>query len=138
MNEDQDQGAVAKEDPKVFRVAQLPGSNDAHMDRRSFVKGTVTAVGAGSAIALLGGCEGDDGTHPFVEAEGLPGMAGVVQPGESGINITSATGQVRTMPCGSAIPAGWTCTCNCVTVPSCTCNGHCSCNGQSSHYWYPC
>ena len=62
-------------------------------------------------------------------------------------NITTFT-----LPCGSAIPAGAICTCNCVGLPGtlCTCVGHvscscvgdtCSCVGHSSGgfgtYWYP-
>lgn len=141
MNEDQGEKAVENEDPKVFRIAQLPVSGQAGMDRRAFVKGTVAAVGAGAAMILLGGCEGDEDEHPFVGVgdEGLPGMEGAVQQGETGINIRSEAGQTRTMPCGSPIPPGWTCTCNCVTVPTCSCHGHhCTCDGQGGHYWYPC
>lgn len=50
-----------------------------------------------------------------------------------------------TLPCGSPIPAGAVCTCNCVTAPPiescscdtvCTCDTVCSCVG-ASHYWYP-
>lgn len=138
MSENHDHQGVENEDPKVFRVAQLPVSDDASIDRRTFIKGAVTAVGAGAAITLLGGCEGDDEDHPFVEREELPGTPGSVLRGETGINITSETGQTRTMPCGTPIPDGWICTCNCVTVPSCSCDGHCSCDGQGGHYWYPC
>lgn len=142
MSEDHGQDAVEKEDPKVFRVAQLPVAGDAIIHRRTFVKGAVTAAGAGAAMSLLAGCESDDDEHPFVEGDDLPGEEGTVQRGETGINITSESGQTRTMPCGSAIPDGWVCTCNCVTVANCSCDGHCSCDGQSSgsssHYWYPC
>ncbi len=78
-----------------------------------------------------------------------PGEPGEVPPGETGINMTGPSGETRTMPCGSPIPPGWTCTCNCVTVPAaCSCDGHCtcdqvctcdsvcSCDGHG-HYWYP-
>jgi len=64
-----------------------------------------------------------------------PGTAGTVAPGQTGINFVGPGGETRTMPCGSPIPAGWTCTCNCVSV--CSCDGHCSCNVQGGHYWYP-
>jgi hypothetical protein len=78
-----------------------------------------------------------------------PGEPGEVPPGETGINMTGPGGETRTMPCGSTIPPGWTCTCNCVTVPAtcscdghctcdrvCTCDGVCTCEGHG-HYWYP-
>ncbi len=41
---------------------------------------------------------------------------------------------VITLPCGSPIPAGSTCICNCVTGSSCSCVGF---SGGSGHYWYP-
>lgn len=74
----------------------------------------------------------------------LPGKYGNTKPGEKGINykFTDEFGNVYTysLPCGSDIPSGATCTCNCVTVPrSCECVGHttssCTCN--PIHYWYP-
>ena len=58
-----------------------------------------------------------------------------------------------TLPCGSPIPAGAVCVCNCVAGSGCACVGHttcscvgyspCSCVSHSSgcsavyHYWYP-
>lgn len=40
-----------------------------------------------------------------------------------------------TLPCGSAIPTGAVCTCNCVGLTgSCSCVGHLS---SGTHYWYP-
>jgi hypothetical protein len=76
-----------------------------------------------------------------------------VPKGEKGTEFTAKdqSGDVRTwsQPCGSAIPAGATCTCNCVTVPAgCSCVGDtgCSCVGKTSgggvcavvyHYWHP-
>ena len=42
---------------------------------------------------------------------------------------------VITLSCGSPIPAGSTCICNCVTGSGCSCVGHRS--GGGSHYWYP-
>jgi hypothetical protein len=81
----------------------------------------------------------------------LPGRAGTTGAGQKGIDYkyTDTYGNVYTytLPCGSAIPAGATCTCNCVTVPAgCSCVGDtepsCSCVGDtctcnSVHYWYP-
>ncbi len=65
--------------------------------------------------------------------------------GDKGVRITTTVGSETvtwTMPCGSAIPAGAVCTCNCVSVPAaCSCNVYnpCSCVGHvvTSHYWYP-
>ena len=68
--------------------------------------------------------------------EAPPGQPGEVPPGETGINFKGPGGETRWMPCGSPIPPGWTCSCNCVT--GCSCVGHCSCDSQGSHYWYPC
>jgi len=76
----------------------------------------------------------------------LPGKYGNTSPGEKGIDYTYTDqyGNVYNyaLPCGAAIPAGATCTCNCVTVPrTCSCVEHssspggCSCN--PIHYWYP-
>jgi len=50
--------------------------------------------------------------------------------------VKTSTGQLvtYTLPCGSPIPAGAVCVCDCVAgsyVP-------CSCDHHSSHYWYPC
>ena len=49
-------------------------------------------------------------------------------PGDSGDRIV-------TLPCGSPIPAGATCICNCVAGESCSCVGNRG--GSSGHYWYP-
>ena len=61
----------------------------------------------------------------------------------------TATGETRTftLPCGSPIPAGAVCVCNCVgggVAPACSCVGHssCSCDSYSSGsgvltYYYP-
>ena len=53
-----------------------------------------------------------------------------------------------TLPCGSPLPAGAVCVCDCVSGSACACVGHttCSCVGDvcscvshsgGSHYWYP-
>jgi hypothetical protein len=72
-------------------------------------------------------------------------VLGKTKAGKTGIDII-IEGKSYTLPCGSAIPAGAVCTCNCVTVPAsttcqcdrvCTCNTVCSCDNFSSHYWYP-
>jgi hypothetical protein len=72
------------------------------------------------------------------------GKPGEVQPGQTGINY-KLEGKTYSLPCGSPLPAGAVCICNCVTVPGgggcscdkvCTCDTVCSCVG-ASHYWYP-
>lgn len=74
----------------------------------------------------------------------VPGEEGNVEPGETGVEYTSVDSSGRTvtytLPCGSPIPAGAVCTCNCVTAPAgCSCDGHvsCTCDAVTSHYWYP-
>ena len=62
-------------------------------------------------------------------------------------------GETRTfyLPCGSPIPPGAVCVCNCVAIPApCSCDGVCACVGHTTcscdevctcdtvHYWYPC
>ena len=64
----------------------------------------------------------------------------------SGTDPVTGKTVTYTLPCGSPIPAGAVCTCNCVagSKPSCTCVGHtCSCHshrsggGGGGHYWHP-
>lgn len=79
------------------------------------------------------------------EPTDVPGTEGNVEPGETGIEYTKVDSSGRTitytLPCGSPIPAGAVCTCNCVTVPAagCSCDGYvsCTCDAVTSHYWYP-
>ncbi|MBX3081893.1 MAG: SH3 domain-containing protein [Anaerolineae bacterium] len=82
---------------------------------------------------------------PLIEAPAAPkpGVKGTVQPGQTGINYTIG-GVTYTLPCGSPIPSGAVCVCNCVTAPQpCGCVGNtCGCVGNSCacntiHYWYP-
>lgn len=108
---------------------------------------------------------------PFPTATPMPGYPGTTEPGETGIDYTYTDewGSVHTytLPCGSPIPPGAVCICNCVSVPAacscdgactcdtvctcdsvCTCDGECSCDtvctcdtvcncDGESHYWYP-
>jgi uncharacterized protein YraI len=63
------------------------------------------------------------------------GLQGTVKPGKTGINYTY-NGVTYTLPCGSDIPPGAVCVCNCVTVKEpkgCTCDEH----AVDTHYWYP-
>ena len=84
-------------------------------------------------------------TLPVVEAPPtptpMPGREGTTRAGETGIDYeyTDIYGNVYTftLPCGSPIPPGAVCICNCVTVPvACTCHTICTCDSES-HYWYP-
>lgn len=99
-------------------------------------------------VRVSGDCSGiiDVDAPPFVPAATatpaststpIPqGTLGTVPPGQTGINYTSG-GRTYTLPCGSPLPPGAVCICNCVTVPrGCACDGYCSCAGRS-HYWYP-
>ena len=71
-----------------------------------------------------------------------------IEPGQEGVKIEiTINGVTRTwtLPCGSPIPPGAVCICNCVAVPApCTCDGVCACVGHhvctcdAVHYWYPC
>jgi hypothetical protein len=82
----------------------------------------------------------------------LPGRQGTTYAGDKGIDyqVKDSYGNVYnyTLPCGSPIPEGAVCVCNCVTVPAgpaCTCDTHgtsrCTCDQvctcDTVHYWYP-
>ena len=87
----------------------------------------------------------------------LPGTVGNTAPGTTGINYSYKDNYGNTysytLPCGSDIPSGAICTCNCVTACACdaytapcSCDGHaapgpCMCDtedsGINTHYWYP-
>ncbi len=62
----------------------------------------------------------------------VPGKSGKTQPGSTGVDY-KLNGKTYTLPCGSPIPAGAVCTCDCVTVPAAP--SVCSCD--AIHYWYP-
>ena len=71
-----------------------------------------------------------------------PGNPGDTPEGQEGINYTSPDGHRFTLPCGSPIPPGAVCTCNCVTVPVGGNNNNNNNNNDNSppppsHYWYP-
>jgi hypothetical protein len=89
---------------------------------------------------------------PMPTATPLPGHPGKTARGQTGIDYTLTdefgTSYTYTMPCGSPLPPGAKCVCDCVTVPSCSCDSyvapqHCSCNTvctcdkQGGHYWHP-
>lgn len=74
-----------------------------------------------------------------------------IEPGAEGIQYTYTdlygNEQSFTLPCGSEIPDGAVCVCNCVascscdayTAPPCSCDseGGTTCTCDSVHYWYP-
>jgi WD40 repeat protein len=66
----------------------------------------------------------------------------LMDPAVSQSSVSGATytrdGGTYTMPCGSPIPAGAVCTCNCVPGSVCSCVSNvCSCVSYSTHYWHP-
>jgi hypothetical protein len=72
----------------------------------------------------------------------LPGSADAISPGSTGIKYEYVDewgiSHYRTLPCGSTIPAGAVCVCNCVTVPvACSCDSYRPCSCDTIHYWYP-
>ncbi|MEO8355192.1 MAG: SH3 domain-containing protein [Chloroflexota bacterium] len=82
----------------------------------------------------------------------LPGQPGKTGRGQTGIDYTFTdeygTTYTYTMPCGSPLPPGAKCVCDCVTVPACSCDAYvapqhcscdtvCTCDKQGGHYWYP-
>ena len=124
-------------EPKIFALSLDQGK--VRLDRRSFI-GLAAAAGS----AMLGGC-----TPPKPPAPAP--VKGFTKAGQKGINY-KINGVSWTLPCGSPVPAGAVCTCNCVAVPAgtrnslttctcnkvCTCNTVCSCVGHvTSHYWHP-
>ena len=68
------------------------------------------------------------------------GISGTVPEGQTGINYT-IDGREFTLPCGSPIPPGATCVCNCVTVPlpppPPSSGGGEICTCDLVTYWYP-
>lgn len=94
-----------------------------------------------------------DGTYFGDELYALIAVAShdEIPKGEKGVKITTTVGGQTvtwTLPCGSPIPPGAVCTCNCVSVPApCSCVSYnpCSCVGNTgsgckpgySCYWYP-
>jgi hypothetical protein len=113
------------------------------------IKGIAQAWVHPDDVVLSGDCSDviDVDAPPFVPAATpkptssvtpVPqGSPGTVPPGQTGINYKGSDGRIYTLPCGSPLPPGAVCICNCVSVPrGCACDGYCSCAGQS-HYWYP-
>jgi hypothetical protein len=84
---------------------------------------------------------------PMPTATPLPGKEGKGKPGtnsrEYRYKDEYGFEYAYNLPCGSSLPEGALCTCDCVEVPwptatntSCPhCGSHCACN--IIHYWYP-
>lgn len=168
MDDQQRQTEPDAEAPKVFRMAQLPVAGASRIDRRTFVKGTIAAVGAGVMMTALSGCEDDDDDpcvcNTVCPCENVGACecdvvacqcqwgceCHTVCPCESVSGCTCDAVQTQCKPQSASATeyTTWvstTCTCNTVTICTCegvcSCVGHCSCDGQGgggSHYWYPC
>lgn len=133
-----------REEPAVFAV-QFSGGRPG-FSRRGFMEIAAAAAAVG---AVTSGCD-----EPVVEvpadesptpSQTPPGTPGSVEPGVEGTEYTLED-RTYSAPCGTPLPAGAVCTCDCVSVPAggCTCVGHTSCSCVSdkgcsavSHYWYP-
>jgi hypothetical protein len=156
-DESKERAASEAEQPKVFRVAQLPAAGGPSMDRRTFVKGTLAAASAGAMMTVLSGCEDDDDGDKCVcntvcPCEGVGACecdlvvcqcqwgcgCHTVCPCESvSACECDAVQTICKAPSEGADYTTWvssTCTCNTVAVCTCegvcSCVGHCSCDGQ--------
>lgn len=133
-------GQAKASDGSEWWQVRVPDVGEAWVSKRF-----VTASGSCSAIPTVS--PGAGGGRPAAPtAAPNPGQSGnTLNPGDTGINY-EINGQTYTLPCGSAIPDGAVCVCNCVTVPQqCNCDAHtycecdtvCTCDTVESHYWYP-
>jgi hypothetical protein len=157
MSEDEhvhaDDQHVEEKNPEVYAVSMDP--DGFQFSRRHFIElaAAATAVAAGTAA-----CTDEDKatvkkakpsrstttTSSTTTTTTLPPTPGTVPPGTEGAQY-DIEGQTFNLPCGSPLPAGAVCTCDCVTTPSpplCGCVGDTGCGcvgdtGVSSHYWYP-
>lgn len=127
-------------EPEVYAV-ELDGGR-VGFTRRSFIEVAAATAAVG---AMASGCDEPEPTDSPTPSQTPPGTPGTTEPGMEGTEYT-VEGETYTAPCGTPIPAGAVCTCNCVSVPvgGCSCVGHtdCSCVGNTgcsavSHYWYP-
>ena len=64
-----------------------------------------------------------------ISSEDLEGIEYSIE--EDGITVT------YTLPCGSPIPEGAACVCNCVSGAGCACVSDSGGGSADSHYWYP-
>lgn len=133
-------GQAKATDGSEWWQVQLPEFTEAWVSKQF-----VTASGSCSAIPTTKS-QSCSGRPAAPTAAPNPGQTGnTLNPGETGINY-EINGRTFTLPCGSAIPDGAVCVCNCVTVPvQCDCDAHtfcdcdtvCTCDTVQSHYWYP-
>jgi hypothetical protein len=149
-----------EEEPRVFGVDFE--TNQARFTHRRFVE--LIAASSAALGVTLAGCS-PPGASPSPtplptppptsspDASATPEF-GTVPPGIEGEEL-QVDGITMWAKCGTYIPAGTLCMCNCVTgSQACTCDSVCSCNshttctcvgvcscagdtGGGSHYWYP-
>lgn len=110
MNNEKRDDSNSSEAPAVFHIAQLPVSGGSGIDRRSFLKGTVAAVGAGAMMTMLGGCGGDDG-------DGDPCVCNSVCPCEQ-----VGACQCDVVACQCQLGCECHTVCPCEAVSACTCD----------------
>jgi hypothetical protein len=177
------------EEPEVFAVVMDGGSTD--FPRRTFLELAAMSATVAGVVAGCGEPKPSDTTTTSAKTPTTtpptttttttpppnttttpppnttttpppPPKPGKVPAGTKGLQLRTGGGTYH-LPCGSPIPAGAVCTCNCVVVPkacscvghqSCSCVGHqsCSCVGHQtctcvgntscscvsvSHYWHP-
>jgi hypothetical protein len=97
--------------------------------------GGTTGWVSSSLVDLVGGqLDAIPVVTPMMTPTSLPGIPGETAPGQNGVDYkyTNEFGQefTFTLPCGSEIPPGAVCICNCVAVPcSCVAYVPCSCDG---------
>lgn len=123
--------------PEGKRIRSLMHSLEGH---------TSLATSPDSTLLVSGGSDGTIRlwSLPYGEPISCPIDLAINTTKVEGVSyeITNDQGGVRTitLPCGSPIPAGAVCTCNCVAGGMCSCVGHsCTCDTHSTgvHYWYP-
>jgi uncharacterized protein YraI len=137
-------GQAKASDGSEWWQVSLAGYSEAWVSKRY-----VTPSGTCSTVPTTkpGSCAGGGKTPTATPGSRTnPGREGEhVRPGQTGIYY-SLNGKTYTLPCGSEIPAGAECTCNCVSVPAacdcdshtfCACDAVCTCDTVESHYWYP-
>jgi WD40 repeat protein len=92
--------------------------------------GTLLVSGAGDSTIKLWSLPDGIYVKDLIDiAVALPEFEGAqYSPNDEGSSVI-------TLPCGSDIPTGSTCICNCVAGGGCSCVGYSGSNG--THYWYP-
>jgi hypothetical protein len=144
MPSDQDIPVIGKANDRqgnLWWQIQLPKIEQAWVaDEDVTMSGDCTSVGVEATPVVRTAVP--SGPAPTATAVANGAAVGTVPAGQTGINFT-LNSVTYTLPCGSPIPKGAVCVCNCVSEPAacvcngvCTCDGNCSCAGES-HYWYP-